>query len=103
MSAVDDCLAGDRVKSRRWFVYLLECGDGTTYTGITTDVERRLRQHNAGRGAKYTRGRGPFTLLGSIACDGHSEALRLERKVKGMAVSARRRLFLQQLAEASST
>ena len=46
-----------------WLVYLLECADGTLYCGITNNVLRRLRQHRAGKGAKYTRGRGPFKML----------------------------------------
>ena len=46
-----------------WTVYILSCADGTLYTGITNDLPRRLAQHEAGRGAKYTRGRGPFSLL----------------------------------------
>ena len=46
-----------------WYVYMLLCGDGTLYTGMTDDVPRRLRAHRSGRGAKYTRGRGPLTLV----------------------------------------
>ena len=46
-----------------WYVYMLLCGDGTLYTGMTDDVPRRLRAHQSGRGAKYTRGRGPLTLV----------------------------------------
>ena len=46
-----------------WYVYMLLCGDGTLYTGMTDDVPRRLRVHRSGRGAKYTRGRGPLTLV----------------------------------------
>ena len=45
------------------FVYIVECSDGTYYTGYTTDVERRLEEHNDGRGAKYTRGRRPVELV----------------------------------------
>ena len=45
-----------------WWVYILECADGTLYTGWTTDMERRLRAHNSGRGAKYTRGRRPVSV-----------------------------------------
>jgi putative endonuclease len=41
---------------KKWFVYILECSDGTLYTGITTDINRRLNQHNTGKGAKYTCG-----------------------------------------------
>ena len=46
-----------------WYVYILRCGDGTLYTGSTDDVERRLAAHRAGKGAKYTRGRGPLELV----------------------------------------
>ena len=45
------------------FVYILQCSDGTLYTGWTTDMERRLAAHNAGRGARYTRGRRPVQLV----------------------------------------
>lgn len=45
-----------------WFVYIVECADGTFYTGITNDLERRVEQHNAGRGARYTRSRRPVIL-----------------------------------------
>jgi hypothetical protein len=46
-----------------WFVYLLTCGDGTFYTGVARDVAARLEQHRSGRGARYTRGRGPLALV----------------------------------------
>ena len=47
----------------RWFVYVLRCGDGSLYTGVATDVARRLGEHARGRGARYTRGRGPLALV----------------------------------------
>ena len=46
-----------------WVVYILKCGDGSLYTGITNDLEKRVKAHDAGKGAKYTRGRGPFVLV----------------------------------------
>ena len=46
-----------------WWVYILRCGDGTLYTGMTDDPERRLAAHRSGHGAKYTRGRGPLELV----------------------------------------
>ena len=46
-----------------WYVYILRCGDGTLYTGITDDVDRRLAVHRSGKGAKYTRGRGPLEVV----------------------------------------
>jgi putative endonuclease len=45
-----------------WYIYILECSDNTLYTGITTDINRRLLEHNSGKGAKYTRNRKPVTL-----------------------------------------
>lgn len=65
-----------------WYLYILRCGDGTLYTGITTDVERRLEAHRQGRGAKYTRGRGPLELAYQEKCGTHSEALKREYAVK---------------------
>ncbi len=67
-----------------WFLYILECGDGSLYTGIARDVERRLEAHRSGRGAKYTRGRGPLTLRYTERCGTHSQALRRELAVKAL-------------------
>lgn len=65
-----------------WYLYILQCGDGSLYTGITTDVEKRLEMHRSGRGAKYTRGRLPLELKYREECGTHSEALRRELEVK---------------------
>ena len=67
-----------------WFVYLLECADGTLYCGSSTNPERRLAQHNglSRGGARYTRGRRPVRLLACRACSDKSAALRLEKAVK---------------------
>ena len=66
-----------------WYVYLLRCADATLYCGVTTDMERRLREHNAGsRGAKYTRARRPVELVCCVAQPDASSACRLEREVK---------------------
>ena len=65
-----------------WYLYILRCADGTFYTGITTDVEKRLEQHRAGKGAKYTRGRGPLELVYREECGTHSDALKRELAVK---------------------
>jgi putative endonuclease len=53
------------VTAGRWIVYILECADDTLYTGITNDMPRRLAAHESGKGAKYTRGRGPYKILTS--------------------------------------
>ncbi|MBR2935286.1 MAG: GIY-YIG nuclease family protein [Oscillospiraceae bacterium] len=65
-----------------WFVYMLRCGDGTIYTGITDDVEKRLSAHRAGKGAKYTRGRGPLELVYTEEQPDKPAALRREIAVK---------------------
>ena len=65
-----------------WFVYILRCGDGSLYTGITDDVQRRLAAHRAGKGAKYTRGRGPLELVYTQEQPDKSAALRRELQIK---------------------
>ena len=65
-----------------YWVYVLRCGDGTLYTGVTTDVERRLREHESGRGAKYTRSRGPLTLVYRETQPDKGAALRREAAIK---------------------
>ena len=65
-----------------WYLYILQCGDGSLYTGITTDVEKRLEAHRSGKGAKYTRGRSPLELKYREACGAHSDALKRELEVK---------------------
>ena len=65
-----------------WELYILRCGDGTLYTGIARDADKRLAMHRSGKGAKYTRGRGPLTLCYREICPGHGTALRREYAVK---------------------
>ena len=67
-----------------WKLYILRCRDGSLYTGITTDVKKRFAAHNAGKGAKYTRGRGPLELVYSEDCGDHSAALKREAEIKRM-------------------
>ena len=66
----------------QWYLYVLRCGDGTLYTGITTDVEKRFAAHQSGKGAKYTRGRGPLEMVHREKCADHSEALKREHAFK---------------------
>lgn len=65
-----------------WYLYILRCRDGTLYTGITTDVDKRFEAHATGKGAKYTRGRGPLTLVYRETCGDHSAALKRELEIK---------------------
>ncbi|HEY3665194.1 MAG TPA: GIY-YIG nuclease family protein [Polyangiaceae bacterium] len=69
----------------RWFVYIARCNDGSLYTGIARDVSQRIAAHNAGRGARYTRGRGPLALCAHRRCGSKGDALRLEYAVKRLA------------------
>ena len=65
-----------------WQLYVLRCGDGSLYCGITTDLDRRIRAHAAGRAARYTRGRGPTTLLRAWPCADEGAARRAEFRFK---------------------
>jgi putative endonuclease len=65
-----------------WTVYLVRCADGTLYCGIARDVTARLRAHDSGTGARYTRGRGPLELLMTRGCHDQGLALRVEHAVK---------------------
>ena len=72
------------VTSPTWFVYILRCADGTLYTGVSTDVARRVDEHNAGAplGARYTRARRPVVLVYQESVPNRSAALRREREIK---------------------
>ena len=69
-------------KSDVWFVYLARCADDSLYTGIARDVAARIAQHDAGKGARYTRGRGPLRLCAKKKCFAKGDALRLEMAIK---------------------
>ena len=65
-----------------WYIYILECSDGTLYTGITTDINRRLLEHNSGKGAKYTSMRRPVKLRTLFEAKNRSEASKEEYRIK---------------------
>ena len=69
---------------KNWNVYILRCGDGSLYTGIAVDVLSRLATHCSGRGAKYTRGRGPLELVYTEQCQSKSDALKRELQIKSL-------------------
>ncbi len=96
-------------------MYIARCSDGSLYTGIARDVELRIAAHNAGRGARYTRGRGPLALCAHRRCASKGDALRLEWAVKQLPRPAKetllgarrlavfaRRLSAQSAAQASA-
>lgn len=76
-----------------WYVYMLRCGDGTLYTGMTDNVEKRLAAHAAGKGAKYTRGRGPLTLVHSEELPDKSSALKREGAIKKLSRAEKLKLL----------
>jgi putative endonuclease len=73
-------------------VYVLRCGDGSLYTGYTTDVARRIREHRAGEGARYTRGRGPLELVYVERFDSRSAAMSREYELKQVPKARKERL-----------
>ncbi len=79
----------------RWHVYLLCCGDGTLYTGATNDLDKRLAAHRAGKGARYTRGRGPLALVHHEPARDRSAALRREAALKKLPREAKQKLVRQ--------
>lgn len=74
-------------------VYMVRCADGTFYTGWTIDVQARVEAHNHGRGAKYTAGRRPVTLVYTECCDSRSTALRREHSLKRLSRAQKQRLI----------
>ena len=81
---------------KTWYLYILRCGDGSLYTGITTDVERRLEAHRSGKGAKYTRGRGPLEMVYREECPDHSAALKREIEIKKLTREEKERFLASQ-------
>ena len=76
-----------------YFCYIVECADGSYYTGWTTDPERRLRQHNAGRGSRYTRYRRPVKLVHVEAQPDRSQAMKREVRIKRLGRQGKAKLI----------
>lgn len=85
--------------SKQWYVYILECRDGTLYTGITDDISRRVEQHNSGNGAKYTRGRGPVVVRYTERVLTKSDALKRELAIKSLTRSEKLALIESALSK----
>lgn len=78
----------------KWYVYIVECSDGTLYTGITNDVEKRINKHNSGKGAKYTRSRTPVVVKKTWEVENRSEASKMEYKIKKLKRDEKLKLIL---------
>ncbi len=83
-------------KISTWFIYLIRTRSGLLYTGITTDVTRRLMQHSAGKGAKFLRGKGPLTLVYQSPVGDQGMALKVEYRVKKLNKQQKERLINNQ-------
>lgn len=80
-----------------WTVYILQCADGSLYTGITTDLARRIDEHQTGiKGARYTNGRGPFQLMYRAHCENRAKASKLEISIKALSRTKKLALISQQ-------
>ncbi|MGJ8619992.1 MAG: GIY-YIG nuclease family protein [Methylophilaceae bacterium] len=81
-------------KNKPWFLYLIECQDGSIYTGITVDVAKRYRAHEIGKGAKYMRAHPPKRLLKVIAFANRSEASKAEHAMKKLSAVEKRAIVV---------
>lgn len=81
------------MEEKPWYVYILRCKDGSLYTGMTDDVKKRLAAHRSGKGAKYTKGRGPLTLHYVEVCETKGIALRREMAIKALTPAKKREMI----------
>jgi len=81
------------MEEKKWFVYLVRCRDGSFYTGITNDLEKRMIAHKSGKGSKYIRARGFDCLIGCRECVGKSQALKEELRIKKLGREGKERVF----------
>jgi len=84
-----------------WFVYIVRCKDRSLYTGVTTDVKRRMEEHNEGRGARYTRSRGPVKLVYREKAADRSAAQKREHEIKRMTAEGKQELVAKYRARTS--
>ncbi len=95
-------MASDQMSDSTWFLYALRCADDTLYTGVTTDLARRLNEHNSGRGARYTSGRRPVHLIGAWPFSGRSSAQRAEARFRRLPRRKKLQHAAQKMAVAGS-
>ena len=89
------CIREVRALERKWFVYILNCADGTLYTGITNDIDRRIKAHNAGTASKYTRVRRPVSIVYSEEVETKGDALRRELQIKRLTRSEKMAIIMK--------
>jgi putative endonuclease len=91
------------MEDKPWFVYMLECSDGTIYTGITNDIAARIKKHNSGKGARYTRTRGPVILKAYWAFELKSEAAKAEYAFKQLSRAEKIKLIREYRSKNTSS
>lgn len=82
-----------KLAKTNWFIYILKCSDNTFYTGITTNIQRRIKEHGVGKGAKYTKGRAPFELVYQEKCLNRSSASKREYQIKNLSLDDKHKLI----------
>ncbi|GKX63294.1 GIY-YIG nuclease family protein [Pragia fontium] len=98
-----DSTPSHTAEATNWYLYMLRTADNRLYTGITTCVERRLKQHQSGKGAKALRNAGQLTLVYQVLIGGHSTALKLEYRIKQLTKPQKEKLVFNQLSMNSLT
>ena len=99
---MDTANADEAPKPAAWFVYLIECLDGSLYTGIAIDVAARYAAHVNGKGARYTRSHPPARLLGTIEFPDRSCASKSEYQIKQLKPAAKRQFFAEQRLQSNN-
>ena len=93
MSGLETLAELARLAKESWYVYILKCADGTYYTGITTNINRRMKEHGTKKGAKYTKQRGPFKLVYKASFQNRSSASKEELKIKSLSLQDKIKLI----------
>ena len=82
-----------RLSKKGWYVYILKCADDSYYTGITTNINRRIKEHGTKKGAKYTKQRGPFKLVYKASFHSRSSASKEELRIKSLPLHEKLKLL----------
>ena len=93
MSGLETLAELARLSKESWYVYILKCADDTYYTGITSNINRRIKEHGTNKGAKYTKQRGPFKLVYKASFLNRSIASKEEYKIKSLSLQDKIKLI----------
>ena len=93
MSGLETLAELARLSKKSWYVYILKCADDTYYTGITSNINRRIKEHGTNKGAKYTKQRGPFRLVYKASFLNRSSASKEEYRIKSLSLKNKIKLI----------